>query len=199
MKKIIVLVLLAGFFVCSPAFASQLGQPAPNFKAIDWKGKQVELQQFHGKQNVLLVFSRYIACAWCQMFIINLSKKSKEIAATDTEVLIVTNSAPEVVKAYKPPKDFSFNLIPDTDQKLYQIYGVKMEDQKMTGNVFWQTVRFVKYLGSYDYVKGGLEGSHYQPPACFVIGKDGKIKWEHLGKDVADNPSVDEILAELKK
>jgi peroxiredoxin len=187
------------FLAAGLALALNLGQQAPNFKAMDWKGKNLELAQFHGRQNVLLVFSRYIGCAWCQMFIIDLSKKQAEIAATNTRVLIVTNSEPEVVKQYQPPKDFSFDLIPDRDQKLYELYQVKMEDTKMTGNVFWQTVRFVKYLGDYNWVSRGLEGDHYQPPACFIIGKDGRIKYIHVGTDVADNPKTDEIVKELKK
>jgi len=181
------------------ALALETGQRAPDFKATDWKGKPLELAQFQGRKNVLLVFSRYISCAWCQMFIIDLHKKRAEIAKTGTQVLIITNSAPEVTKAYQPPRDFSFDLLPDQDMALYRLYGVKIEDRKMTGNVFWQTLRFAKYLGDYDYVKGGLEGDHYQAPACFIIGRDGKINWQHLGRDVADNPKVEEILRQLQK
>ena len=198
MARIKLCAACAVFLATGLAFALGLGQQAPDFKATDWKGKNIELSQFHGKQNVLLVFSRYIGCAWCQMFIIDLSKKQAEIAATNTRVLIVTNSEPEVVKGYKPPKDFSFDLIPDRELKLYELYNIKMEDKKMTGNVFWQTVRFVTYLGDYNWVDRGLEGDHFQPPACFIIGKDGKIKYLHVGKDVADNPKTDEIIKELK-
>jgi peroxiredoxin len=181
------------------ASALETGQHAPAFKTVDWKGNPIELAQFQGRKNVLLVFSRYISCAWCQMFIIDLHKNRAEIEKTNTEVLIVVNSMPEVVKEYQPPRDFAFDLLPDKDMNLYRLYGVKLEDRRMTGNVFWQTLRFVRYLGNYNYVKGGLEGDHYQPPACFIIGLDGRVKWQHLGRDVADNPKVDEVLGELKK
>lgn len=197
LKKSLVAIFL--FLASTVAIALDVGQTAPEFKAIDWKGKNISLAQYQGKQNVLLVFSRYIGCAWCQMFIIDLNKVRAEIEAAGTKVLIVTNSEPNVVRQYQPPKDFSFDLVPDPGQKLYALYGIKIEDKKMTGNVFWQTVRFVKYLGDYNWVDQGLEGDHYQPPACFIIGKDGRIKYTHLGKDVADNPKTDEIIKELKK
>jgi len=199
MKEKILAILAGAIIFGLRANALEPGHLAPEFKAVDWRGQPVELSQFRGQKQVLLVFSRYISCAWCQMFIIDLSKKSKELEKAGAEVLIVVNSPPEVVKKYKPPKDFTFDLIPDPDLALYRLYGVKLEDNKMTGNVFWQTVRFAKYLLNYDYVKGGLAGDHYQPPACFIIGTDGMVKYVHLGKDVADNPKVDEILEKLKK
>ena len=197
MKKAIlttVILMLAG-----AALALAIGAPAPDFKVADWKGKEVKLSEHIGKQNVLLVFSRYIGCSYCQMFIIDLHNKREEIAATNTKVLIVNLSPKETLDKYSPPKDFSFDLIPDPERKLYELYGVKMEQGQVTGNVFWQSLRFLTYLGRYEYVDKGLEGAHAQPPAVFVIGKDGKVKAEHIGKDMADNPKVDMIVGELKK
>ncbi len=197
MKKAILaagILLLAG-----SALALNLGALAPDFKVMDWKGKEIQLSQNFGKQNVLLVFSRYIGCSWCQMFMIDLHNRRKEIAQTNTQVIIINLSEKAVLEKYQAPSDFSFDLVPDPARKLYALYGVKMDEKKMTGNIFWQSLRFLKYLGKYEYVDQGLEGEHYQPPACFIIGKDGRIKAAHLGKDLADNPKVETILEELKK
>jgi len=197
MKKAILaaeILILAG-----SALGLSIGAPALDFKAEDWKGKEIQLSRNFGKQNVLLVFSRYIGCSWCQMFIIDLHHNRQEIGKTNTTVIIVNLSEKAVLDKYQAPADFSFDFIPDPERKIYELYGVKMDERKMTGNIFWQSLRFLKYLGRYEYVDQGLEGAHYQPPACFIIGKDGRIKAAHLGKDLADNPKVETILEELKK
>lgn len=36
----------------------ELHQPAPDFTLIDYKGNEVRLSDFQGRQNVLLVFNR---------------------------------------------------------------------------------------------------------------------------------------------
>jgi len=190
--------LMSFFLLSSSVFALAVQEIAPDFKAEDWKGNQIQLSENFGKQNVLLVFSRYIGCSWCQMFIIDLHNHRKKIAETNTRVIILNLSEKEVLKQYKPAPDFSFDLIPDPERKIYQLYGVKIDQKKITGNILWQSLRFLKYLGNYEYVDRGLEGAHYQAPACFIIGKDGKIKKMHLGKDMADNPKVETILSELQ-
>jgi len=197
MKKAAGIIFL-GLVLARAALALTAGQRVPEFKVLDWKGKPVQLSENAGKRNVLLVFSRYIGCSWCQMFLIDLHNRREEIAQTNTRVLVVSLSPAEVLNEYQPPKDFSFDLLPDPERKLFELYGVKLDEPKMTSNIFWQSVRFLKYLGRYRYVDKGLEGAHYQPPAVFVIGKDGKIHAVHVGKDMADNPRAETIVSELK-
>ncbi len=36
----------------------EINTPAPDFGLPDYKGNEIELAQFRGKQNVLLVFNR---------------------------------------------------------------------------------------------------------------------------------------------
>jgi peroxiredoxin len=171
-----------------------VSQPAPVFKKPDVKGKVVDLESYRGRKNVLLVFSRYIGCSWCQMFIIDLIGKAEAIAKTDTEVIIITNSNERVAKRYKPPRDFPFIIVPDPKMGIYKQYGVKMKGKLFTWNVFKKSLIFVKYLPKYRWVKGGLKGEHYQPPACFVIDKFLIVRYAHVGKDLADNPNAANIL-----
>jgi len=197
MKNVMLLTL--GLMIAGAVLAVSIGDFARDFRAEDWRGKQIQLSEIVKNQNVLLIFSRYIGCSWCQMFIIELHNRRKDIADTNTKVIILNLSPKDVLAKYDSPEDFQFDLVPDPERKIYELYGVKLDERKITGNVLWQSIRFLKYLGGYKYVSQGLDGPHYQAPACFIIGRDGKIKAMHLGKDVADNPKVDLIISELQK
>jgi peroxiredoxin len=37
---------------------AELNKPAPNFTLIDFSGREINLTDFQGKKNVLLVFNR---------------------------------------------------------------------------------------------------------------------------------------------
>jgi cytochrome oxidase Cu insertion factor (SCO1/SenC/PrrC family) len=57
--------LIAALAVClsppataQPTRAPQIGQPAPGFSLPDVNGKTVALEDYRGKKNVMLVFSR---------------------------------------------------------------------------------------------------------------------------------------------
>jgi peroxiredoxin len=52
--------------------AAGAGKEAPDFKVRDIYGEEIELKSFKGKKNILLFFSRYIGCSWCQMFVIDI-------------------------------------------------------------------------------------------------------------------------------
>jgi peroxiredoxin len=199
MKRKGFLIFIMVFLSAGSGKGISVGDKAPDFKVRDWKGKDVSLSENLGKRNVLLVFSRYIGCSWCQMFIIDLHRHRKEIADLNTRVIIFNLSENEVLRKYEAPEGFDFELVADPERNIYEVYGVKIDEKKMSGNILWQSVRFIKYIGRYKFVEGGLEGAHYQPHCVFIIGKDGRIRSQHIGKDVADYVKAETILQELKE
>lgn len=43
-----------------------------------------------------------------------------------------------------------------------------------------------------------LLGDGVAAPATFIVGRDGSILWRHVGQNIADRPSADEILVKLQ-
>ena len=198
MKAIIITSLI---FIAIGETLPPVGRPAPTFTKPDIAGVAVNLESYRGR-NVLLVLSRYIGCSWCQMFIIDLLNHADDLAKENVDVIIVTSSDAAIAGRYEPPRDFPFRLVPDPGMEIYKLYGVRMKSRGFTWNVFKKSASFVKYLPRYDWVKGGLAGPHLQPPACFAIDAAGVIRYEHIGKDVADNPvagKLVEIFEEINK
>lgn len=180
--------------------ALEKGMEAPDFKVKDIYGDTVELSSYKGKQNVLIFFSRYIGCSWCQMFIIDIKRNSQKLKEHDTEVIVITESKEDVLKKYAPPKNEAFlKMVSDPEKRLYKLYGVDKHGSWFNARVITNSLRFLKYLKDYKYVKDSLKGDPLQAPACFVIGKDGKIKYSYLSESIADHPDIDEIMKIFEK
>jgi peroxiredoxin len=53
--------------------------------------------------------------------------------------------------------------------------------------------RVVRRYGVYN-----LLGDEVAAPATFIIGRKSTILWRHIGRDFADRPGAEEVLAVLK-
>lgn len=53
--------------------------------------------------------------------------------------------------------------------------------------------RVVRRYGVYNLLGDGVAA-----PATFIVGKDGTIRWRHVGKNIADRPSAAEVLHRLQ-
>ncbi len=173
----------------------EAGEIAPDFSVRDVYGNQILLSSYRGKQNVLLFFSRYIGCSWCQMFIIDIKKSRKKLDELNTEVIVITESKEDVLKKYAPPGGEAFlKMVSDPEKRLYKLYGVDKHGKWFNARVITESIKFLKYLKDYKYVKGGLKGDPMQAPACFVVGKDGRVKYSFLSESIADHPDIENII-----
>lgn len=183
--------LLSGLMIMT----FERGTEAPDFEVKDIYGNTVQLSSYRGKQNVLLFFSRYIGCSWCQMFIIDIKRNIEKLKELDTEVIVITESKEDVLKKYAPSENESFlKMISDPQKKLYELYGVKKHGKWFNTAVITESLKFLRYLKDYKYIKDGLKGDPLQAPACFVIGKDGRIKYSFISESIADHPDIEKIM-----
>lgn len=185
-------------YILAGLLAVNAGMEAPDFKVKDIYGEPVELSSYRGKKNILIFFSRYIGCSWCQMYIIEIMRKREKFEELNTEVLVVTESEEEVLKKYAPPKEKAFiRMISDPDKKLYRLYDVDKKGKWFAIPVITESLKFLKYLSEYKWIKGGLKGDSFQIPACVIIGKDGRIKYYYRSENIAQHPDLREIFRVL--
>ncbi len=72
-------------------------------------------------------------------------------------------------RAFAERLKLPFPVLSDTDHKTIDAYGVFDAEQKIS------------------------------KPAVFIVDKQGIVRWSYIGKDKADRPLNDALLAELKK
>ena len=87
--------------------------PAPALKVTDSQGKAVSLEEYKGK-NVLMVFYLGEECLHCLEQLDKIAKRRPDFAAADTEVLALSSAAPEKNVASLKVKDLPVRVLSDS-------------------------------------------------------------------------------------
>jgi thioredoxin-dependent peroxiredoxin len=173
------------------------GAAAPDFVFdTPWK-KKLKLSDFTGKKTTVLMFLRYIGCPICQMKIAELKKEFGRFENNGAHLLVVLQSTPANISAMISEKDMPFVIVCDPGERIFTLYGVK------PGSIFGYVtpttiVRAIKAT-RLGFRHGKYEGNEKQLPATFIIDKGRKVRYAYYGKNVADVPKTEKLLAEIDR
>ena len=125
---------------------------APLLKCRGTDGKPVSLQDFRGK-NVLLIFFLNDQCVHCveQLQVIN--KRMTELLATNTEVVAVCSTTPELLKSSSALAPFQVKLLSDTNHEN------------------------ARRFSSYD------DFENMELHSTILIDAQGRVRWKRTGGD----------------
>jgi peroxiredoxin len=173
------------------------GTAAPDFVFDTPWQKKLKLSEFTGKKTTVLMFLRYMGCPICQMKIAELRKTFGEFEKRKVNLLVVLQSAPANVSAVISEKEMPFVIVCDPKERIFTLYGVK------PGSIFGYVtpttiVRAIKAT-RLGFRHGKYEGNEKQLPATFIIDKSRKVKYAYYGKNVADVPKTEKLLAEIDR
>lgn len=141
---------------------------------VDSEGNAVRLDQFRGKKNVLLVFTRGFygqLCPFCTTQTSRLIANYDKFTARDTEVLLVYPGS----KAQLP--EFKQASLESSGSESFPFPVLLDED-----------LAAVKQLGI---------AAHLAYPSTFIIDKQGQVRLSYVGSNPADRPSIKALLAQL--
>jgi thioredoxin-dependent peroxiredoxin len=144
------------------------GTPAPDFKATAANGKPVALQDFAGKKNVVMVFYQGSFCSVCGAQLEGIQSELGKIEALGAEVLAVSADRPADAQKTVGEHGLSFNVLPDTDRKLINSFGVA------------------------NHAKGGIAY-----PVVYVVDPGGKVAMAYASPD-GTRMQADQIIDWLK-
>ena len=147
------------------------GNKAPDFTALDEKGKKVKLSSFKGKKNVVLYFYPKDMTPGCTTQACDFRDHHKKFK--NTVILGVSIDSQERHQKFIEKYDLPFNLLADTEKKLAQKYGV-WQEKKLYGKTFMGIVR-----------------------TTFLIDKKGTVR--KIFPKVKVKIHIEEVLAELKE
>lgn len=141
------------------AFGPNVWEPysAPSLSALDSQGKSVTLEEYKGK-NVVMVFYLGEECLHCLEQLDKVAKRRSEFAAADTEVLALSSADPAKNAASRKMKDLPVRLLSDS----------KDHDN-------------ARRFKSFDDFEG------LELHSTLLIDKKGRVHWARFGGDPFDD------------
>jgi len=167
------------------------GQQAPDFSAVDYTGKKVDLKNLlKDHKAVVLFFYRGTWCPYCNKYIKNLQDSLEMLTKKGVYVVGVTPQTNKNISQMADKTHASFSMVYDMGYGIMKAYDVNYK----VGDEMMQT--FKKYnldLGKYN----GNNDNILPVPATYVIDKNGKIVFVQFDKDFTRRASVSTILTFL--
>jgi peroxiredoxin Q/BCP len=101
----------------------RIGDPAPDFNALDHRGRRVRLADYRGKKAVVLYFYPKDFTAVCTAESCGFRDMYGELADAETEVLGISLDSAESHKRFADQNHLPFPLLSDESKALTRSYG----------------------------------------------------------------------------
>jgi len=157
----------------SPKF---IGTELPWTRFFRGEGEVVDMDDFRGKKNVVLVVLRGLSrevCVYCVTQTEALCKYDPEFEQEDCEVFVVYPGARNRLDAF---------------MESFRTFSQRLGDPPI-GVLYDRNMELVNRMGI---------GSEFAIPSTFVIDRQGKIRYSYVGIDVEDRPETEDVLAAVR-
>jgi peroxiredoxin len=188
--------------------AIAIGQTAPAFRLPSGQGPEVALADYRGRKNVIVWFTKGMACPFCRQQMSQLARSYGEFAARDTEIVEVTNTTLERARVYARTFGLRFPYLCDPDYSVRRSWGLGV---RRHGPAYYAKMLYMGMTGpkiESDYA--GEPATLTEMPKLladddmgfFIVDKTGVIRYALGGSYVTPTgmrqiPSNAEILREL--
>ncbi len=149
----------------------KVGDKAPDFGLPNGDGKLVLLAEYTSRSPVVLIFYRGYWCGACTQQLTRLAEDYDKIKQAGAELIAISVDDQTYAWSMGQTTGAKFNILSDSEKKTIVSYGI---------------------LNATEH--GGI--AH---PSVFIVDKEGRIRFLHVGKDPTDRPSDEAILEEIKK
>jgi peroxiredoxin Q/BCP len=129
------LVPLSGGAFAAESQTPKVGDKAPLFEGKDQDGKTFKLADHLGQHSVLLYFYPKDNTPGCTTQACGLRDRMGELKKDNIEVIGVSMDTPESHKKFIADHNLNFSLVADTDGKITELYGARMEGRNLSRRV----------------------------------------------------------------
>src|SRR5690625_682008 len=161
-----------------------------------WLENQRLTDYLKGKKKTVLIFMRFYGCRLCQIDIDRIIENYEYIEKHNSQVLIVLQTEPHIIREQREEIDTPITLICDPDHQLYKLYNVGIHNLKDRPDAVTEKLNMAIKLG-YKKVENNQKEIAKQLPATFIINNEARITFSYYGIHTGDTLDIKEILKEL--
>jgi peroxiredoxin len=187
-----------------------VGQTAPSFRLPSGQGPEVALDDYRGEKNVIVWFTKGMACPFCRQQMSQLARIHGDIAARAAEVVEVTSSTLDRARVYAQKFGIRFPYLCDSDYSVRRAWGLGVRSH---GPVYYATALYrgmsapkveTEYVGEPFKLTEMPRLLTDEGMGFFIVDKRGVIRYALGGAYVTATgprqiPSNAEILQELDR
>ena len=191
----------------------RVGQTAPGFRLPSAQGPEISLEDYRGQKNVIVWFTKGMACVFCRQHMSQLARAYDEIRKRGAEVLEIAPSSPEKGRLYASKYKLPFPYLCDPDDKARESWHIEKRKRGpgwyVTGMVRGMTAKPpANDFGAEGPAPGDIPGLlRDDDMGFFIIDRDGIVRYAYTGSYVEGQtplkirplPANDEILRELDR
>ncbi len=187
-----------------------VGQPAPAFRLPSAQGPEIAIEDFRGKRNVVVWFTKGMACPFCRSHMSQLARAYREFQQLGAEVLEITLSSVKRARLYAQKFNIPFPYLCDPDYRVRRqwMLGDRRHGPAWYARLFLRTSKLEPPPNDFGEVKVSageiLTDLYDDDMGFFIVDKQGVVRYALAGAygdletlRVRPIPSNDELLREL--
>src|SRR6266508_3497174 len=188
----------------------EIGQAGPSFRLASGQGPAVSLDDYQGRSNVLLWFTKGMGCPFCRSQMSQLARGYDRLKALNAEVLQVTPTPTERAPFYVQNFNVPFAYLCDPDYRVHRQWGLDTRSHSLAwyAKTLYAATKMSpppSDLGSPPARLGDLKTNlHDSDMGFFLIDRKGVVRYVMSGPYAGEHgvrgiPSTDEIVRELER
>ena len=187
-----------------------IGETAPSFRLPAAQGGEVGLDDYRGKQNVIVWLTKGMGCPFCRAQMSQLARSYDAIRQAGAEVLEVSVSPLSRAQMYAQKFKMPFPYLCDPDYRVHNEWKLASPPYGPLHVMHVMWTGMTSKMPENDYFKGGPPPDEMRnvfrddEMGFFIVDKQGVVRYAMAGayaleKGTRSIPSGDEITAELAK
>lgn len=169
----------------------EVGQRAPSFRLPSGQGPEIGPDDYRGRSNLIVWFTKGMACAFCRQHMSQLARAYPRFKALNTEVLEVTPTKPERARFYVKNFPVPFPYLCDPDYRVRRSHGLDVRSH----SIAWYAKAF--YAASKVPTPAPTELGSSKPAlgefpslltdddmGFFILDRDGVVRYALAGSYV---------------
>lgn len=149
----------------------KIGDKAPAFKLYSSEKKEISLEDFKGK-NVVILFFPLAFTSTCTAELCGVRDDIANYQRLDAEVLAISVDTPHTLAKFKEEQHFNFTVLSDFNKEASTAYG-----------------------SIYENFVLGMRGVSKR--SAFVVDKEGVIQYAEVLENAGDVPNLEAVKASL--
>jgi peroxiredoxin len=186
----------------------EVGQPAPPFRLPSGQGAEIGTEDYRGRSNLAVWFTKGMACPFCRTQMSQLARGYPRLKAAGVEVLQVTPTEPERARFYARNFSIPFPYLCDPDYAVHRAWGLDIRPHSLGwyAKSLYEALRMPKLppaeIGDPTMRLGEIPANlHDSDMGFFVVDREGRVRYRYAApyNDYAVNtiPTVDEIVRQV--